>query len=90
MKRSCAGQKKSFHERGEGTGISWDVFRNVSSLDLTGLSGSLKCHDLIGCQPEIVEPYWPWHFVYSNPGQLTFQSPCHTAATDHLKLQNVS
>lgn len=57
--------------RSPGAKSSW----SPQKCPLRGVQWSLrdlKCHDLIGCQPEIEAPDWLWHIPESNPLQLTF------------------
>lgn len=48
--------------------VEWKV--HDQKCPLCGVRWSLvdlKCHDLIGCQPEIEVPDWLWHIPHSNP-----------------------
>lgn len=58
-------------QRSPGAKSSW----SLQKCPLRGVQWSLrdlKCHDLIGCQPEIEAPDWLWHIPQSNPVRLTF------------------
>lgn len=57
--------------RSPGAKSSW----SPQKCPLRGVQWSLrdlKCHDLIGCQPENEAPDWLWHIPQSNPLQPPF------------------
>lgn len=63
--------KERRKQRSPGAKSSW----SLQKCPLRGVQWSLrdlKCHDLIGCQPEIEAPDWLWHIPQSNPVRLTF------------------